>query len=656
MVNIRSRGFWLRFIPIIFIISADIFFLVFLDNYFYNVKRTIISESGQKWSEIFEDEDFDNLKVELNRLINDPSNSKKKNPNYTQLATEYLIKNASKIIEGNNPFVSVILKDEYDKIVFELHDQNKLNLLNHWRNSLFSQSFIAFITTPNTQIQVGYATPPDIKEIETVAWRYKIYAAIFVILSWVIYFLLSNMVVRPLLKVDEGIERIIRTGNVSLIHNPRNDTEKAFNQLMRTQREVFLSVVVDQAVDQLHHITDDYEVITLFLGEMAMRIPSVYPFQKVQAFILQNNQWLTGSNKTPNSDLPDPGQPPIVIQSPDTLSIRVQHNNETVGMIQCTFNKNEQSNEELYRIGSEIEKQVNNGIARCIGRSRTLTEERNRFGINIATNMGHDLTNIIASGKWDLDTINRAQTLGIIQTDAQKGKYYTEAVDGLRNNLYFLQEMVDIYRSFAHTQHPHFETVDLAHLTKDITQLFTRSTSKKLTIDVTAPETIEAYVEPRLLRMALFNLLNNAAQAIVQSEPPVVAGRISINLQVDEDRHAVFEVRDNGPGICSEDGELLPETQIARIFQSGYSTKGKSSGGGLGLSWVRSIIHDFHHGEITAHNHPNGGAVFRFVLPNQSNDNTNDIPNQTTLKAFNESKSSLPKFNSVEELRKDLLS
>lgn len=618
MVNLRSRGFWLRFIPILVVIAADVFFLAFLDTIFNIKKKTIIMDSGQQWKEITENKDAENLRNGLDNFLHDPPNSNVKNPNYTERAKEYLIQNASKVINGNNPFVSLKLLDENDETVYEIYNQDKLDRLNHWENSLFSQSFIAYIGSSAFQMMIGYATPEGISEIEDAAWQYKQYSVMFVVFTWLLFFMLSRSVVSPLLKVDKGIERIINTGNVSLIPYPKNETEIAFNQLMRTQREVFIGAEVDHTVDQLHDITDDHEVVTQFLNETAKRIPNVYPFASIDVYVHHNNQWTTISANQINTFTPEFALKPVYINSNNQLCIRIHHNEKVVGAFCCRIANDELIDaEERIRMGTEIEKHVSNGISRCIGRSRTLTEERNRFGINIATNMGHDLTNIIASGKWDLDTISRAQSLGIIQTDEQKGKYYTEAVEGLHNNLHFLQEMVDIYRSFAHTQHPHFESADLSELTKDIAQLFKRSTSKKLHIDVSVPETAKAFIEPRLLRMALFNLMNNAAQAIVQSDPPITDGQISVALTVEEGQQAVIQVHDNGPGIRNEAGKLLNEQQINRIFQSGYSTKGKSSGGGLGLSWVRSIVNDFHQGGIQASNHPNGGAVFTITIPLQ---------------------------------------
>jgi len=52
-------------------------------------------------------------------------------------------------------------------------------------------------------------------------------------------------------------------------------------------------------------------------------------------------------------------------------------------------------------------------------------------------------------------------------------------------------------------------------------------------------------------------------------------------------------------------------------------------------------------------------AVARYILEDEEIRRSSDlpeIPNETTLKAFEEDKSAMPSFHSVEELRRDLLS
>ena len=79
------------------------------------------------------------------------------------------------------------------------------------------------------------------------------------------------------------------------------------------------------------------------------------------------------------------------------------------------------------------------------------------------------------------------------------------------------------------------------------------------------------------------------------------------------DRTAVLEIMDNGPGI--------PETKLETVFDRFYSARPCSEKfgdhSGLGLSIARQIV-DAHHGQLTAHNRPEGGACFRLALPLES--------------------------------------
>ena len=69
------------------------------------------------------------------------------------------------------------------------------------------------------------------------------------------------------------------------------------------------------------------------------------------------------------------------------------------------------------------------------------------------------------------------------------------------------------------------------------------------------------------------------------------------------------QVRDHGPGIPAGELEAVFES-----FVQSSRTKDGSGGTGLGLAICRKIM-TAHHGQISASNHPAGGAVFEFRLP-----------------------------------------
>jgi two-component system sensor histidine kinase HydH len=111
-----------------------------------------------------------------------------------------------------------------------------------------------------------------------------------------------------------------------------------------------------------------------------------------------------------------------------------------------------------------------------------------------------------------------------------------------------------------------------------------------------APEAL--HVDEERMVLALRNLLRNAVQASENEAEPV---EVRIDADADE---MVIEVRDQGPG--------LPIGAEAQIFEPFVTTK--TQGTGLGLSTARRIAEQ-HDGTLTGETHPEGGAVFRLVLP-----------------------------------------
>ena len=111
---------------------------------------------------------------------------------------------------------------------------------------------------------------------------------------------------------------------------------------------------------------------------------------------------------------------------------------------------------------------------------------------------------------------------------------------------------------------------------------------------------VQVLLEPHLMQHVIFNIVNNACQAMRES------GRIEIETKREAGK-AVLEIRDTGPGI--------PDEILARIFEPFFTTKGAGQGTGLGLSMSRWVVESFD-GKIQAYNRSSPrGAVFRIELP-----------------------------------------
>jgi two-component system sensor histidine kinase HupT/HoxJ len=109
--------------------------------------------------------------------------------------------------------------------------------------------------------------------------------------------------------------------------------------------------------------------------------------------------------------------------------------------------------------------------------------------------------------------------------------------------------------------------------------------------------------DPLLLHQVFLNIVMNAEQAVAAAGRP---GRLEVGTAVAGGGTLVATVRDTGNGI--------PPDALARIFEPFYTTKEVGKGTGLGLAIVYGIVQE-HGGQISAANHPEGGALFTVELP-----------------------------------------
>lgn len=120
-------------------------------------------------------------------------------------------------------------------------------------------------------------------------------------------------------------------------------------------------------------------------------------------------------------------------------------------------------------------------------------------------------------------------------------------------------------------------------------------------IDLTEQST-RIRIESQLIQQVVFNLVNNACQAMSER------GEIKIRTRVIEGPKKEVELRveDSGEGIAQE--------VIHSIFDPFFTTKSEGKGTGLGLSMSRNIIRNFG-GEITVESELGKGSCFYVRLP-----------------------------------------
>ena len=110
-------------------------------------------------------------------------------------------------------------------------------------------------------------------------------------------------------------------------------------------------------------------------------------------------------------------------------------------------------------------------------------------------------------------------------------------------------------------------------------------------------------IEPSAVVTMVGNLVDNAMDAAVETEPP---HRVAIRVVADQERFRLT-VDDSGPGLSPAEAE--------QAFRRGWSTKGTTGGlgRGIGLALVVQAVRS-HRGSISVDRGPLGGARFNIVI------------------------------------------
>lgn len=224
-----------------------------------------------------------------------------------------------------------------------------------------------------------------------------------------------------------------------------------------------------------------------------------------------------------------------------------------------------------------------------------LREERMAAIGQAVASMSHHTKNIITSMSGATDLMEQGMRDGnqaIMERAWPIMKRSTKRISNV------VQDML----SYSKPRQPHLEPCNLGALIEDVRESFAELFAQK-NVDIridTAALTGPVFADSQALHRCLFNLLTNAADAV-----PSQDGVVVIKAAPNESGGVVLDVADNGPGV--------PERIRRDIFEPFFSTKG-SRGTGLGLAVSRKIALE-HAGDLTVHDNPGGGALFRLTLP-----------------------------------------
>jgi two-component system, NtrC family, sensor kinase len=159
-----------------------------------------------------------------------------------------------------------------------------------------------------------------------------------------------------------------------------------------------------------------------------------------------------------------------------------------------------------------------------------------------------------------------------------------------------LNDIVSEYLQFSRFPKPHLKRGHVDGVVRELVETYKTPASVTLQTSFMA-STPEVWLDERLLRQVLENLLRNGAEAIERE------GSLRIETDV-IDRFLVIRVRDTGHGIS-------PEIQ-AKLFEPFFTTK--AHGTGLGLATSQQIVFE-HNGHLLVESQPGKGSTFSILLP-----------------------------------------
>jgi two-component system sensor histidine kinase KdpD len=228
-------------------------------------------------------------------------------------------------------------------------------------------------------------------------------------------------------------------------------------------------------------------------------------------------------------------------------------------------------------------------------RASAVRAEAEELRSSLLSAVSHDLRTPLAAITGAGTTLRDAPDLPAASRDALLDDIVTEAarLERLVGNL------LDMTRLESGTLVLRRDWVPVEELVGSaLHRLEARLAGRAVTVALADPLEL-VLVDPVLLEQLLVNLLENA-------DKHTPAGTAIELRSSQDDDHLELEVRDHGAGLAAGDEE--------RVFEKFYrGANPASSGAGLGLAICRAIARA-HGGELTARNHPGGGASFRLRL------------------------------------------
>ncbi|NIS16981.1 MAG: hypothetical protein GWN96_12310 [candidate division Zixibacteria bacterium] len=229
----------------------------------------------------------------------------------------------------------------------------------------------------------------------------------------------------------------------------------------------------------------------------------------------------------------------------------------------------------------------------------------------LVAGIAHEINNAVGALISDNNTVTRAagrlrvtvRDAKSLRQDAEKLTAMLEMMEStslaVGESAERISKIIKRLRSFARLDEAELQRVDINQCIDETLELMHSQLKQNILITKNYSDLKPITCYPSQLNQVFLNLILNAKDSI--------DGKGEINIETrQEDHFAVIKISDTGRGI--------PEKNLHKIFDPGFTTKGVGIGIGLGLSICYQIVQD-HKGDIEVQSNSDKGTIVVMRLP-----------------------------------------
>ncbi len=220
--------------------------------------------------------------------------------------------------------------------------------------------------------------------------------------------------------------------------------------------------------------------------------------------------------------------------------------------------------------------------------------QRDAAWSEVARRLAHEIKNPLTPIQLSAERMQLKLYGKLSKEDASMLKRATTTIV---NQVGAMKSMVNEFSEYARAPSAHLTKINIKQLIRDVSGLYENS-QVKISYDL-APDMPDVMGDGTMLRQVLHNLMQNAQDALVDTDSPEIIVKTTWN-----DANVSLLVSDNGQGF--------PDDVLAHAYEPYVTTK--AHGTGLGLAIVRKMVEE-HFGQIKIENIPSGGACITIQLP-----------------------------------------